>query len=67
MDPSEFAAHMWGGAVEMVEQKRDELGEVINMSVGVLITVIAFAHDCDEQAKYSKADIFEEIKTVQTC
>jgi len=62
MNPFEFAARMWRGAEAMVELQRDELGEVIDLNGEELAAIIAFVHDAEEQAKFTEADIPEEIE-----
>jgi len=64
MNPFEFAARMWSGAEAMVELQRDELGDVIDLDGEELAAIIAFVHDADEQAKFSEADIPEEIEAM---
>ncbi len=56
MNPFEFAARMWRGAEAMVYMQREELGDVIELDGAELAAIIAFAHDPEEQAKYSEAD-----------
>lgn len=62
MNPFEFAARMWRGAESMVELQRDELGDVIDLNGEEFAAIIAFVHDPEEQAKFSEADIPEEIE-----
>jgi len=64
MNPFQFAARMWTGAEAMVELQRDELGDVIYLDGDELAAIIAFVHDGDEQAKFSEADIPEEIEAM---
>ena len=64
MNPFEFSARMWRGAEAMVELQRDELGDVIDLSGEELAAIIAFVHDAEEQAKFSEADIPEEIEAM---
>jgi hypothetical protein len=64
MNPFEFSARMWRGAEAMVELQRDELGEVIDLTGEELAAIIAFVHDAEEQAKFSEADIPEEIEAM---
>lgn len=61
MNPFEFAARMWRGAGAMVAMQQDELGAQIELSGEELANIIAFVHDADEQAKFSEADIPENI------
>ena len=64
MNPFEFSARMWRGAEAMVELQRDELGDVIDLTGEELAAIIAFVHDAEEQAKFSEADIPEEIEAM---
>jgi mono/diheme cytochrome c family protein len=64
MNPFEFAARMWRGAETMVELQRDELGDVIYLDGQDLASIIAFVHDAEEQARFSAADIPEEIEAM---
>jgi mono/diheme cytochrome c family protein len=61
MNPFEFAAKMWRGAGAMVAMQQDELGAQIELNGQELANIIAFVHDADEQAKFSKADIPDDI------
>lgn len=61
MNAAEFAARMWAGAEAMVELQRDEFGDVVNLNGAELAAIIAFAHDADEQAKFSTADIPDKV------
>ena len=62
MNPFEFAANMWRGAETMVMMQREELGDVIEISGQELADIIAFVHDPQEQAKFTIADIPEDIQ-----
>lgn len=62
MNPFEFAAKMWDGAEVMVMMQRDELGEPIRLSGEDLADIIAFVHNHEEQAKFTEADIPENIR-----
>ncbi len=62
MNPFDFAARMWRGAPTMVELQREELGAQIQFTGEELANIIAFVHDAEEQAKFSEADIPEEIR-----
>ena len=64
MNPFDFAARMWRGAETMVELQRDELGDVIYLEGDELASIIAFVHDAEEQARFSAADIPEEIEAM---
>lgn len=61
MNPFDFAARMWRGAEAMVYMQREELGYVIELDGDELAAIIAFAHDANEQAKYTEADWPKEI------
>ncbi len=61
MNPFEFAAMMWKGAATMIELQEEALGEQINFTGEELADIIAFAHDEEEQHKFSEADIPPEI------
>jgi hypothetical protein len=61
MNPFEFAAKMWRGAGAMVAMQQDELGAQIELNGQELANIIAFVHDAEEQAKFSKADIPDDI------
>lgn len=62
MNPFEFAARMWRGAPAMIEAQEYELGYQIEFTGEELAAIIAFVHDPDEQAKFSEADIPDELK-----
>lgn len=62
MDPFEFAAKMWRGAEPMIYMQQDELGNQIELNGAELAAIIAFAHDEEQQALFSEADIPENIK-----
>ena len=64
MNPFEFAANMWRGAETMVMMQREELGYAIPMSGSELADIIAFVHDPREQAKFTRADIPDDIQDV---
>ncbi len=64
MNPFEFAANMWRSAETMVMMQREELGYAIPMSGSELADIIAFVHDPREQAKFTRADIPEDIQDV---
>lgn len=61
MHPFEFAARMWRGAPAMIAMQEDELGGQIELTGQELADIIGFAHDPAEQAKFSQADIPENI------
>ncbi len=45
----------------MIFMQQDELGGQIELNGEELAAIIAFAHDADEQAMFSEADIPERI------
>ncbi len=61
MNAFEFAARMWRGAPAMIAMQEDELGAQIELNGEELAAIIAFSHDAEEQAKFSKADVPEEF------
>jgi len=61
MNPFNFAARMWLGAPAMIAMQQSELGMQIQLTGQELVDITAFAHDPDEQAKFSKGDIPEGI------
>ncbi len=64
MNAFDFAARMWRGAPAMIAMQEDELGEQIELTGDDLAAIIAFVHDAEEQAKFSEADIPEDIKAI---
>ncbi|OJW18862.1 MAG: hypothetical protein BGO51_00090 [Rhodospirillales bacterium 69-11] len=61
MNPFDFSAKMWRGAEPMVAMQKEELGGQIDLTGDDLANIIAFVHDPQEQAKFSKADIPDNI------
>jgi len=61
MNPFDFAARMWFGALAMIAMQPSELGMQIQLSGQELADITAFAYDPDEQATFSKRDIPEGI------
>ncbi len=57
MHPYEFAAKMWRGASAMIALQKAAFGEQLTFSGDELADIIAFAHDHEEQHKFSMADI----------
>ena len=57
MNPFDFTARMWRGAPAMIAMQEDELGGQIEFTGDELASIIAFVHDADEQARFSKDDI----------
>ncbi len=66
MNPFEFAAKMWKGAATMIALQEEALGEQISFTGEELADIIAFAHDEEEQHKFSEADIPPEILPMMT-
>ncbi len=64
MNPFEFAARMWRGAGAMIYMQEEELGGQIELTGPELAAIIAFAHDPEEQARFSMDDIPEYILDV---
>lgn len=62
MNPFDFVARMWRGAPAMIAMQNAELGHQIQFTGQDLADIVAFAHDATEQAKFSEADISDEIK-----
>jgi hypothetical protein len=61
MNPFEFAAMMWKGAATMIVLQEEMMGERIDFTGEELADITAFAHDEEEQHKFSEADIPPEI------
>ncbi|HTR13921.1 MAG TPA: hypothetical protein VMI72_11865, partial [Roseiarcus sp.] len=62
MDPFDFAAKMWRGAVPMTMMQQHELGHQITFTGQDLADIIAFVHNRAVQQTFSAADIPPEIK-----
>jgi len=62
MNPFDFVARMWRGAPAMIAMQNAELGHQIQFTGQDLADIVAFAHDATEQAKFSEADIPDDIK-----
>ena len=62
MNVFEFSARMWRGAPAMVVMQEDELGEFISLTGDELADLVAFAHDKEEQAKFTIDQIPEEFR-----
>lgn len=61
MSPYEFVARMWRGAATMIALQEEMMGERIDFTGEELADITAFAHDEEEQHKFSEADIPPEI------
>ncbi len=57
MNPFDFAARMWRGAEAMIAMQNEELGHQIELDGQELADIIAFAHDPQEQKKFSESDL----------
>ncbi len=57
MSPYEFVARMWRGAATMIALQEEMMGERIDFTGEELADITAFAHDEEEQHKFSEADI----------
>lgn len=64
MNAFDFSANMWRGASAMIMMQEEELGYQIELSGDELAAIIAFVHNADEQAKFTKDDIPEEIAEI---
>ena len=62
MDPFDFAAKMWRGAVPMIMMQQKELGHQIEFTGQNLADIVAFVHNRAVQQTFSTADIPPEIK-----
>ena len=61
MNPFEFAARMWHGAEAMIAMQEEAFGSKITFTGDELADIIAFAHDDEEQHKFTEADISPKI------
>jgi hypothetical protein len=57
VDPLDFVARMWRGAEPMVFMQQSLFGEQLDFTSQELADIIAFAHDPEEQRKFSEADV----------
>lgn len=57
VDPLDFVARMWRGAEPMVFMQQSLFGEQLDFTGEELADIIAFAHDPEEQRKFSEADV----------
>jgi len=62
MNAFDFAAKMWKGAPAMIAMQENELGAQIELTGEELASIIAFAHDPAEQAKFSIKDVPEKFR-----
>ena len=57
VDPLDFVARMWRGAEPMVFMQQSLFGAQLDFTGEELADIIAFAHDPEEQRKFSEADV----------
>ena len=57
VDPLDFVARMWRGAEPMVMMQQSLFGEQLDFTGQELADIIAFAHDPEEQRRFSEADV----------
>ena len=57
IDPLDFVARMWRGAEPMVMMQQSLFGEQLDFTGEELADIIAFAHDPEEQRRFSEADV----------
>ena len=62
MNPFDFAAKMWAVAPLMIEAQWEAAGHQFLFTGEELADIIAFAHDDEQQRKFTEADIPPEIK-----
>jgi hypothetical protein len=64
MNPYEFVAKMWRGAATMIALQEESMGGQVTFTGEELADITAFAHDEEEQHKFSEADIPPEIMSM---
>jgi mono/diheme cytochrome c family protein len=57
IDPLDFVARMWRSAEPMVMMQQSLFGEQLDFTGEELADIIAFAHDPQEQQRFSEADV----------
>jgi cytochrome c551/c552 len=57
IDALDFVARMWRGAEPMVMMQQSLFGEQLDFTGEELADIIAFAHDPEEQQRFSEADV----------
>jgi hypothetical protein len=57
VDPLDFVARRWRGAEAMVVMQQSLFGAQLDFTGQELADLIAFAHDPEEQRKFSEADV----------
>jgi mono/diheme cytochrome c family protein len=64
VDPIDFVARMWRGAEPMLMMQQSLFGEQLEFTGQELEDIIAFAHDPEEQRKFSEADVPRALRRV---
>jgi mono/diheme cytochrome c family protein len=64
IDPLDFVARMWRGAEPMLMMQQSLFGEQLDFTGQELTDIIAFAHDPEEQHRFSEADIPPALRRV---
>jgi cytochrome c len=62
MNPFEFFARMWRGAVPMIAMQQNEIGHQIEFTGQDLADIVAFVHNRQVQKTFSMADVPPDIK-----
>lgn len=62
MDPFDFFAKMWRGAVPMIAMQQGEIGHQIEFTGQDLADIVAFVHNRQVQKTFTKADIPAAIR-----
>ena len=62
VDPLDFAARMWRGALAMADLQAMEFGYQIELTGAEIADLAAFAADADEQAELEETDIPEMMR-----
>lgn len=66
MNPFDFFAKMWRGAMPMVAMQENELGHQIEFTGKDLADIVAFAHNASVQKTFTEADIPPEIRKLMS-
>ena len=66
MNPFDFAAKMWAMAPIMIEAQEEAVGHQFLFTGEELADIVAFAHDDEQQRKFTEADIPPEIKEMMS-
>lgn len=64
MNPFDFFAKMWLGAMPMIAMQNHELGHQIELTGQDLADIVAFVHNRTVQQTFSEKDIPDEIKAL---